>query len=82
MPAQATQERGCYEEYLRDGRGVEVFCEDGRPGNFRAVAHCRTPLSSWDEPGTIGRVRGRSSFAECGGVLGPVWVESYHVDWL
>ncbi len=80
-PAQA-QERGCHEDYLRDGRSVEVFCEEGWPGNYRAVAHCRTALSSWDEYGTIGRVRGKPSFAQCDGLLGPVWVDGYHVDWL
>ncbi|MEU7478974.1 hypothetical protein AB0A63_23515 [Lentzea sp. NPDC042327] len=80
-PARA-QERGCREEFPRDGRSVEVFCDDGWPGNFRAVAHCRTTLSSWDEHGTIGHVRARSSIAGCDGLVGPVWVEGYHVDWL
>ncbi|KOV81954.1 hypothetical protein [Nocardia sp. NRRL S-836] len=80
-PAQA-HERGCSEDYPRGGHSVEVFCDDGRPGNFRAVAHCRTALSSWDVSGSIGRVRGRSSVAVCEALVGPTWVEGYHVDWL
>ncbi|MFI6097249.1 hypothetical protein ACIA8G_16920 [Lentzea sp. NPDC051213] len=80
-PAQA-QERGCFEEYLGDGRSVEVFCGDGRSDNFRAVAHCRTPLASWNDYGSIGRVYGKPSFADCDALLGPVWVEDYHVQWL
>ncbi|WP_330272606.1 hypothetical protein OG205_37790 [Lentzea sp. NBC_00516] len=80
-PAQA-QERGCYEDYLRDGRTVEVFCDDGRPGRFRAVAHCTNGLGFWDQYGTIGRVRGEPSTAACTSLLGYPRVNSYHVDWL
>jgi hypothetical protein len=79
-PAQA-QERGCYEEYLRDGRSVEVFCDDGRPGRFRAVVHCSNGLGSWDETGSIGRVRGESSVAVCTSLLGYPRANGYHVYW-
>ncbi|MEV6242391.1 hypothetical protein [Lentzea sp. NPDC051838] len=80
-PAQAQGPRDCYEEYLRDGKSVEVFCDEGRPGSFQAVGHCHTPLASWDVHGSIGRVRGTSSFVECNALLGPVWIEGYHVRW-
>ncbi|HEX7305553.1 hypothetical protein [Lentzea sp.] len=81
-PAQAQQERGCYEDYLRDGRSVEVFCDEGRPGPFRAIAHCSNGLGIWEQYGNIGRVRGASSLAECTSLLGYPRVVGYHVDWL
>ncbi|WP_434438802.1 hypothetical protein [Lentzea sp. E54] len=79
-PAQA-RERGCYEDYLRDGRTVEVYCEEGRPGRFRAVAHCSDGLSFWDQYGSTGWVRGEPSVAECTSLLGRPRVDGYHVEW-
>ena len=80
-PAQA-YERGCYEEFLRDGRSVEVYCDQGRPGRFRAVAHCSNGLGFWDQYGSIGRVRGSSSVAMCTSLLGFPRVDGYHVHWM
>lgn len=82
-PAQAQGPRDCYDEYHRNGRSVEVFCDHGRPGRFQAVAHCSNGLGFyWDQYGTVGRVRGSASFAECTSLLGQPQVTDYHVRWL
>ena len=82
-PAQAQGSRDCYDEYQRNGRSVEVFCDYGGPGRFQAVAHCSNGLGFyWDQYGTVGRVRGESSFAECTSLLGHPQINDYHVRWL
>lgn len=83
-PAQAQGSRDCYEDYQRDGRSVEVFCDDGGHGRFRATAHCHNGLGTWDAPGSIGFIgdHRHGSYAECNALLGPVWVDGYHVHWL
>ena len=79
-PAQAQGPRDCYEEYERGGRSVEVYCDRGGPGRFQAVAHCSNGLGFyWEQFGTVGRVRGSSSFAECTSLLGYPQVHDYHV---
>ena len=83
VQAQAQGRSGCYDEYQRNGRGVEVFCAHGSPDRFQAVAHCSNGLGFyWDQSGTIGRVRGDSSFAVCTSLLGYPQIEDYHVRWL
>ena len=82
-PAQAQGPRDCYDEYQRNGRSVEVFCDRGAPSRFQAVAHCSNGLGFyWDQYGTVGRVRGDSSFAECTSLLGHPQINDYHVRWL
>lgn len=80
VPASA-HERGCEADFLRDGRSVEAFCS-GRGGSFRVVAHCETSFAHWHEYGSVGRTNRYSSRAECRSLIGPVWVDDYHVDWL
>jgi hypothetical protein len=82
-PAQAQGPRDCYDEFQRDGRSVEVFCGWGGPGRFQAVAHCSNGRGFyWEQYGSIGRVRGLSSFAECTSLLGYPQIHDYHVRWL
>ena len=81
-PAQAQGPRDCYDEYQRNGRSVEVFCDYGGPGRFQAVAHCSNGLGVWDQYGSLGRVRGESSVAECTSLLGNPRVNGFHVEWV
>ena len=64
-----------------DGSGHMVMLD--QPARFQAVAHCSNGLGFyWEQFGTVGRVRGASSFAECTSLLGHPQISDYHVRWL